>query len=57
MPAPEITSESIDLQGLDQGFYFVRVAGIEGMTNYTLNLTGTPGLGLSLCVNKPKKAT
>jgi trimeric autotransporter adhesin len=25
----------------------VRVAGIEGATNYTLNLTGTPGLGLA----------
>ncbi len=40
-------AESIDLQGLDQGFYFVRVSGNEGTTNYTLNLTGTPGLGLA----------
>ena len=40
-------SELINLQGLDTGFYFVRVDGAEDNTSYTLNLTGTPGQGVA----------
>ena len=40
-------SESINLQGLDKGFYFVRVNGAADNTSYTLNLTGTPGRGMA----------
>lgn len=40
-------SELIQRQGLDVGAYFVRVNGIEGNTNYTLTLTGSPGAGVA----------
>jgi hypothetical protein len=39
------TAESINLQGLGAGSYYVRVYQYSGDTNYTLNLTGTPGVG------------
>jgi len=37
--------ESINLQGLGAGNYFVEVRQFNGNTNYTLNMTATPGLG------------
>lgn len=40
-------SESMQLQGLDVGAYFIRVNGVEGNTSYTLTLTGTPGRGVA----------
>jgi hypothetical protein len=40
------TAESINLQGLGAGTYYVRVYPFDSAnTNYTLSLTGTPGLG------------
>ncbi len=38
-------SETINLQGLGTGDYFVQVYQYSGNTNYTLTLQGTPGIG------------
>jgi trimeric autotransporter adhesin len=44
-------SESINLQGLGTGDYFIQVYQYTGNTNYTLTLDGLPGLGSALEFN------
>jgi len=39
---PDLSPESIDINGLAAGTYFVRVYQYQGSTNFTLNLSTTP---------------
>ncbi|MEG4089309.1 S8 family serine peptidase [Microcoleus sp. Pol12B4] len=39
---PDLSPESIEINGLDAGTYFVRVYQYQGSTDFTLNLSATP---------------
>ena len=39
---PNLSPESIDINGLTAGTYFVRIYQFQGSTNFTLNLSATP---------------